>query len=192
MYSYLGSEPYHPYQSFWYRVEPVSRDPIEFQQILYVFFQGCYKSIFVMKIVPVGRNLCNNFLAVAEIAINLFTWSESDDSFNSPTASLAPARIWLRLVFILYLVWGKVIKGSSDQSHFIFEINVGKRRIRVGSSDVVRLWIQMNWSERKILQSVLSRYKYNSRAVLCRIRLFPTLILKIKYLSLRLLGLNKP
>ena len=30
-------------------------------------------------------------------------------------------------------------QGSSDQSHFIFEINVGKRRVQVGPSDIKRL-----------------------------------------------------
>ena len=49
-----------------------------------------------------------------------------------------------------------VIKGSSDPSHFIFEINVGKSRIRHTTT-----------------------LKLNNE---CRIRLVPTLISKIKWL----------
>ena len=63
--------------------------------------------------------------------------------------------------------------GSPDQKHFIFEINVGNGRIRH------KKILNLN------LQSILSRSKISSfdfRLVLCRIRLFTTLISKIKWL----------
>ena len=66
----------------------------------------------------------------------------------------------------------KYIKGSSDPSQFIFEINVGKSRIRH------RTTLNLN------IQSILTRSRNSSfrfRVVLWRIRLFPTLILKIKW-----------
>ena len=65
-------------------------------------------------------------------------------------------------------------KGSSDQNHFIFEINVGKRRIRHITT--------LNLS----LQPIFSRSRnspFNIRVVVCRIRLFPTLVSKIKRLG---------
>ena len=55
-------------------------------------------------------------------------------------------------------------KGSSDQNHFIFELNVGKSRIRHRTT--------MNYE-------LLDRLKI--RVVLCRIRLFPTFNSKIKW-----------
>ena len=67
----------------------------------------------------------------------------------------------------------KIFKGSPDPSHYIFEINVGKMRIRH------RTTLNLN------LQTILSRSKklsFNFRVVACRIRLFPTLISKIKWL----------
>ena len=48
------------------------------------------------------------------------------------------------------------LKGSPDQTHFIFEIIVGKRQIRHKN----------RWN--------MTSFKF--RVVLCRIRLFPTLI----------------
>ena len=68
----------------------------------------------------------------------------------------------------------KRIKGSSDSSPFKFEINVGKRRIRHITT------LSMNF------QSVFSQPRnssFNFRVVLCRIRLFPTLISKIEWLG---------
>ena len=65
------------------------------------------------------------------------------------------------------------VKGSSDPSHFIFEINVGKSRIRH------RTTLKLN-------DEFLDRLKMTSfkfRVVLCRIRLFPTLISKLKWLG---------
>ena len=64
-------------------------------------------------------------------------------------------------------------KGSSNPSHFIFEINVEKGRIRH------RTTLDLN------LQSILILSRYSSFkfiVVVCRIRLFPTLISKIKWL----------
>jgi len=68
-------------------------------------------------------------------------------------------------------------KGSSDPSHFIFEIDAGKSRIRHITT------LNLN------LQSMLSRSEnssFNFRVVVCWIRLFPTLISKIKWLRSRL------
>ena len=66
------------------------------------------------------------------------------------------------------------IKGSSDPTHFIFEINVGKRRIRPGTT--LNLNLQSNFN-------VLKKSSFNFRVVVCRIRFFPTLISKIKWLK---------
>ena len=66
------------------------------------------------------------------------------------------------------------VKGSSDPSHFIFEINVGKSRIRH------RTTLNLN------LQPIFSRSRnspFSFRVVVCRIRLFPTLISRIKWLG---------
>ena len=57
------------------------------------------------------------------------------------------------------------IKGSSDASHFIFEINVGKSRIR-------------HTTTLKLSNEFLDRLKIEFRVVLCRIRFFPRLISK--------------
>ena len=67
-----------------------------------------------------------------------------------------------------------IFKGSTDPSRFIFEISVGKGRIRHITT------LNLN------LQSTLSRsgnLSFNFRFVVCRIRLFPTLISKIKWLE---------
>ena len=64
-------------------------------------------------------------------------------------------------------------KGSSDSSH-LFEINFGKSRIRHITN------LNLN------LQSILSRSRnssFNFSVVICRIRLFPTLCSKIKWLG---------
>ena len=67
-------------------------------------------------------------------------------------------------------------KGSSDPSHFIFETNVGKRRIRhrttMNLNDVFFKQVFVDLEKRR------SRNTVNFRVVVCRIRLFPTLILK--------------
>ena len=65
------------------------------------------------------------------------------------------------------------IKGSSDPSHFIFEINVGKKRIRHRTTPKLNSRSAQNW---------LKMTSYKFRVVLCRIRQFPTLISKIKWL----------
>ena len=64
------------------------------------------------------------------------------------------------------------IKGSSDESHFIFEINAGKSRIRH--------WTTLNLND-LIFCQFESLEKFNFRIVLCRIRPFPTLISKMKF-----------
>ena len=63
-------------------------------------------------------------------------------------------------------------KGSPYTIHFIFEINVGKRRIRQ------RTTLNLNF------QSILSRSRtssFNFWVFVCRIRLFPTLISRRKW-----------
>ena len=67
-------------------------------------------------------------------------------------------------------------KGSSDPSHFILEINVVKGRIR----------------HRTTLNFIRFESRFNVRFVLCRIRLFPTLDSRIKWLGSELpLQLNQ-
>ena len=68
----------------------------------------------------------------------------------------------------------EILRGSSDLGHFIFEINVGKSRIRHITA------LNLN------LQSISSRSKnssFNLRVVVCRILLFPTFISKIIWLG---------
>ena len=68
----------------------------------------------------------------------------------------------------------QLLKGSSDPSHFILETNVGKCRIRHTTT------LQLNDE----FQDRLKIYwKFKFKIVLFRIRLFPTLILKIKWLG---------
>ena len=63
------------------------------------------------------------------------------------------------------------IKGSPNQSHTIFDGKVG--------SDIERLWIWLTSSS----IDFESIKKFNFRVVLCRIRRFPTLVGKIKWLE---------
>ena len=64
-------------------------------------------------------------------------------------------------------------KGSSDPNHFIFEINVGNSRIRHKTT--------LNLND-AFLDRLKIDCRFKFRVVLCRIRLFPTLISKIKWL----------
>ena len=66
-------------------------------------------------------------------------------------------------------------KGSSDPSHFIFEIIVGKGRIRHRTTLKLNIWIDPNR---------LNMASFKFRVVLCRNRLFRTLISKRKLLPL--------
>ena len=70
------------------------------------------------------------------------------------------------------------LKGSSDPSHSIFEINVGKSRIRHTAT------LKKNNEFLDRLKSWVSRsievISFKFRTVICRIRLFPTLFSKIK------------
>ena len=65
-------------------------------------------------------------------------------------------------------------KGSPDRSHFIFEINVGKSRIRQRTT--------LNLYD-AIFNQFWADLEFNFGVVLCRIRFFPTLISKIKWLG---------
>ena len=69
-------------------------------------------------------------------------------------------------------------KGSPNPSHLFFEINVGKGQIRQ------RTTLHLN----DVISNRVDRDKSssNSIAVLCRIRPFPTLISKNKWLGIRL------
>ena len=60
-----------------------------------------------------------------------------------------------------------------DPSHFIFEINVGKSRIRHTTT------LKLN---DEFLDRLNIDWRFKFRVVICRIRLFPTLISKIKWL----------
>ena len=64
-------------------------------------------------------------------------------------------------------------KGSPNPSHFIFEINVGRMRIRHITTLNLNLQSISSWSISPL---------FNSRVVVCRIRSLPTLISKIKWL----------
>ena len=66
-----------------------------------------------------------------------------------------------------------IFKGSPALNHFIFEINVGKGRIR----HTTTLNLNDEFLDRLKIDS---RFKF--RVVICRIRLSPTLISKIKWL----------
>ena len=75
-------------------------------------------------------------------------------------------------------LWFRKVKGSSEASYFIIENNVGKRRIRH------RTTLKLN------LLSTRNRLKISSfklRVVLCRTRLFPTLISKLKWFESEIL-----
>ena len=65
-----------------------------------------------------------------------------------------------------------VFKGSPDLSHFIFEINVKKGRIR----HTTTLNLNDEFQDRLKIDC-----KFKIRVVLCRIRPFLTLISKIKW-----------
>ena len=67
---------------------------------------------------------------------------------------------------------GIILKGSSDPNHFIFEINAAKGRIRH------RTTLNLN-------DIIFNRFgsRFNFRLVLCRIRLFPTLDSRIRWLG---------
>ena len=65
-----------------------------------------------------------------------------------------------------------LFKGSPDLNHLIFEINVGKGRIRHKTT--------LNLND-EFLDRLKIDCRFKFRVVLCRIRLFPTLISKIKW-----------
>ena len=73
------------------------------------------------------------------------------------------------------LAWGDSLKGSSDPSHFIFEVNVEKSRIRHTRNLKLNDEFPVDWLK------IDRRFEFN--VVLCRIRLLPTLISKIKWLE---------
>ena len=66
-----------------------------------------------------------------------------------------------------------ILKGSSDPIHSLFEINVGKSRIRHITT------LNLNF---QLILSQSRNFSFNFRVVVCRIRPFPTLISKIKWL----------
>jgi len=79
--------------------------------------------------------------------------------------------------FMIHKLFLINIKGSSDPSHFIFEFNVGKSRIRHTTT------LKLNDEFPDRLQCVWRLCHFKFRVVLCRIHLFPTLISKIKWLG---------
>ena len=62
------------------------------------------------------------------------------------------------------------LQGSSDPSHFIFEINVGKGRIRHRTTLIFEWWISRSTTNRLRMTS------FKFKVVLYWMRLFPTLI----------------
>ena len=81
--------------------------------------------------------------------------------------------------FIAGQLHDDTFKGSSDSTHFILSMSE-----RVGS-DIERLWLWSSISTQSLLKSTSFNFRlvlYGIRVVLCRIRLFPTLIWKIKWL----------
>ena len=66
------------------------------------------------------------------------------------------------------------IKGSSYPIDVIFEFDVGKSRIRYTTP------LKLN---DEFLDRLKIDWKFKFRVVLCRIRLFPTLVSKIKWLG---------
>ena len=66
------------------------------------------------------------------------------------------------------------LKGSPYPSHFIFDTNVGNNRIRH------RTTLKLN---DEFLDRLQIDWKFQFRIVICRIRLFPTLISIIKWLE---------
>ena len=64
-------------------------------------------------------------------------------------------------------------KGSSDPSHFIFEINVGKSRIRHTTT------LKLSY---EFLDRLKINWRFKFRVIVCRIRFFLTLISKRKWL----------
>ena len=86
-----------------------------------------------------------------------------------------PKKVLTNVVNTITEVRWNNFKGGPDHSHFIFEINVGKSRIRH------RTTLKLN-----NLLLILSRSRkssFNLSVVLGRIRLFPTSISKIKWLK---------
>ena len=74
------------------------------------------------------------------------------------------------------IIWPRpIFKGSSDPSHFIFGKNVGKRRIRHRTT--------LNLNESSVDFDSIQKFII-SRVVVCRFRLFSTLISKRKWLLL--------
>ena len=68
----------------------------------------------------------------------------------------------------------KMVKGSSDPSHFTLKIKLGKSRIRHTTT--------LKWNDEIQDRSKINWKWRHFRVVLCRIRIFPTLIAKIKWL----------
>ena len=66
----------------------------------------------------------------------------------------------------VHILTKNLIKDSSDPSHFIFEINLGNRRIRHATA--------LKLNEEFISRLEMTSFKF--RVILCRIRLFSTLI----------------
>ena len=81
-------------------------------------------------------------------------------------------RLWIWMTLSL-IDFESIFKGSSDPNHFIFKINVGNSRIRHRTT--------LNLND-EFLDRVKIDWIFKFRVVLCRIRLFPTLISKIKWI----------
>ena len=81
--------------------------------------------------------------------------------------------------------WSNLFKGSPDPNHFIFDINVGKVRLRLRTT--------LNLNDNIFNQFWIHLEIHHS--ISASIRIFPTLISKIKWLWYELpltLGLKNP
>ena len=106
-----------------------------------IWFSTCWKFTEV-TFIRTYRTL-SKFLNIHFYVMNIWVGSGMEPGIHEPN-----------LVF--------PVKGSSDPSHFIFEINIGKSRIRHIKT-----------------QNRLKMTSFKFTVVLCRIRLFPTLISKM-------------
>ena len=107
---------------------------------------------------------------------NQFEHDWNDISFNC----MATPFLEQRKVSSKSFIDGSILFGSfgSEPSHFIFQISVGKKQIRYRTTlNFNDAKFNLFWDARSMI------YDSNSRVVQCRIRSFPTLISKIKWLG---------
>ena len=128
---------------------------------------------------------CNVFTCISVVKDDSDTKTQHKDTWKNKFDFLTLTSRSFRWAFRKEISWesenkrqlnsqeSSGFKGSSDPSPYIFEINVGKSRIRHTTTlnDEFLNRLKIDW-----------RWRSNSESVLSRIRLFPTLISKIKWL----------